>query len=433
MLPTPDTHHLLNNVLNAENLNLAWKRVKSNKGAPGIDGLTIEEFQEHFKHIGKDLVGEIRFGRYRPYPVKRVYIEKECGGMRGLGIPTVFDRLIQQAIVQVITPIFDPTFSNSSFGFRPGRSQKQAMKHVQGFVREGRRTAIDVDLSKFFDRVNHDLLMTLLGRKIQDKALLQLIAKYLRAGIVEDGVLLDCREGVPQGGPLSPLLSNIVLDILDKELESRGHKFARWADDFIIVVGSNRAGDRVLKSITNFIERKLKLKVNDQKSRVVPTSQCKFLGLSFRGAKIKWHDDSIEKFKREIKRLTGRSMGISMEKKVKQLSVYLRGWINYFGIAEGYQKYIDLDAWIRRRLRMSYWKQWRKVRTKVRNLARRGVPLNNAIACGMSSKSYWRNSKTYWINFALSDKYFEESGLISLRDKWVDIHYGTGTADCGPA
>ena len=217
--------------------------------------------------------------------------------MRGLGIPTVFDRLIQQAIVQVITPIFDPAFSNSSFGFRPSRSQKQAMRHVQGFVKEGRGTAVDVDLSKFFDRVNHDLLMTLLGRKIQDKELLQLIAKYLRTGIVEDGVLLDCSEGVPQSGPLSSLLSNIVLDILDKELESRGHKLARWADDFIILVGSKRAGDRVLQSITQFVERKLKLEVNDQKSRVVPTSQCKFLGFTFRGTNLKWHNDSLVKFK----------------------------------------------------------------------------------------------------------------------------------------
>lgn len=423
MLPTPTTH-LLEEILSPNNLNKAWKRVRSNKGAPGIDGLTIDNFQAHFKDHGKLLIEEIRSGNYQPYPVKRVFIEKEDGGLRGLGIPTVFDRVIQQAIVQVLTPIFDPTFSEFSYGFRPKHSQHQAVKQVQEYVANGKRTAVDVDLSKFFDRVNHDLLMTQLGKKIRDKSLLTLIYKYLRAGIVENGVLLDCREGVPQGGPLSPLLSNIVLDPLDKELEKRGHTFARWADDFIILVNSKRAGDRVLKSVTRFVERKLKLKVNDQKSRVVPTSKSKFLGFTFRGKSIVWHPDAEHKFKREIKNLTGRSSGKSMKKIIHELTVYMRGWINYFGIAQGYQKCIDFDSWIRRRLRMCYWKQWRKVRTKVRSLMRLGVSLDLAISCGMSSKSYWRSARTPGINFALSNEYLAKQGYYCLRDRWVEIHYG---------
>lgn len=423
MLPTPTTH-LLEEVLSPDNLNKAWKRVRSNKGAPGIDGLAIDNFVAHFRDHGKLLIEEIRQGNYQPYPVKRVFIEKEDGGLRGLGIPTVFDRMIQQAIVQILTPIFDPTFSEFSYGFRPEHSQHQAVRQVQEYVASGRRTAVDVDLSKFFDRVNHDLLMTQLGKKIRDKSLLKLIYKYLRTGIVEDGVLLDCREGVPQGGPLSPLLSNIVLDPLDKELEKRGHKFARWADDFIILVYSKRAGNRVLDSVTRFIEKKLKLKVNDQKSGVVTTSKSKFLGFTFRGKKISWHADAERKFKREIKNLTSRSSGKSMKTLIHDLTVYMRGWINYFGIAQGFQKCVDFDSWIRRRLRMCYWKQWRKVRTKVRNLMRLGVSLDLAISSGMSSKSYWHSARTPGINYALTDKYLANQGYYSLKDRWVEIHYG---------
>ena len=300
----------------------------------------------------------------------------------------------------------------------------QAIKQVQNYVKEGRRIAVDVDLSKFFDRVNHDHLMTQLGTKIKDKGLLKLISKYLRAGIVENGVLQESREGVPQGGPLSPLLSNVVLDRMDKELEKRGHKFARWADDFIILVHSKRAGERVLTSVTRFVERKLKLKVNEHKSRVVPTNQCKFLGFSFHGSSLVWHSDAMLKFKREVRKLTGRSRGISTAKLLQELTVYMRGWINYFGIAQGYQKCIDLDHWIRRRVRMYYWKQWRKVRTKVRNLIKLGVSQRLAISCGISSKSYWHSARTEGINIALSNEYLAEQGYYSLRDRWVEIHYG---------
>lgn len=422
MLPNPTTH-LLERILTPENLNAAWDKVRKNKGAAGIDGITIDQFVAHFKVQGKGLIEEIRQGRYQPYPVKRVYIDKDDGSQRGLGIPTVFDRVIQQAIVLQLTPIFDPHFSEYSYGFRTGHSQHQAVRQVQAYVSEGRRIAVDVDLSKFFDRVNHDALMSKLGQQIRDKRLLKLIARYLRAGVVEDGVLQETREGVPQGGPLSPLLSNIVLDPLDKELEKRGHKFARYADDFIILVHSKRAGDRVLTSVTNFVERKLKLKVNEQKSRVVKTHQCKFLGFSFTGKHIDWHPKALAKFKYNVKAITGRSRGVSFAVMIKELTQYLRGWINYYGIARGYQKCVDLDGWIRRRLRSYCWKQWKKARMRVRNLMRLGVPKDMAIPAGSSNKSYWKNSKTPAINMGLSNEYFAKRGLVSLMERWVEIHY----------
>ena len=416
--------NLLDRILTPENLNKAWRRVRKNKGAAGIDGQKTNDFTQHFREHCKGIIDEIRAGRYQPYPVKRVYIEKADGTLRGLGIPTVFDRVIQQAIVQVLSPIVDPTFSDHSYGFRPKRSQHQAVKQVQEYVKQGRKIAVDVDLSKFFDRVNHDFLMTRLGKITDDKMLLKLIARFLRAGMVDDGVWHETTEGVPQGGPLSPLLSNIVLDLLDKELERRGHTFARYADDFIILVGSKRAGDRVLRNVTSFVERKLKLKVNDTKSQVAPINQCKFLGFTFHGGSLKWHESVVGKFKFQIRQLTGRSNGISMEKRIAELTVYMRGWINYFGIGQGYQKCIDLDHWIRRRLRMCYWKMWRRPRTKVRNLLKLGVPLDMAIACGISSKSYWRSAKTEGIHRALSNEFLAEKGLLSLRDQWVEIHYG---------
>ena len=415
--------NLFNEVLSKENLNAAWIHVRSNKGAPGIDGISIENFVAYFKDIGQSLIQSIRSGDYQPYPVKRVYIRKPDGGERALGIPTVFDRVIQQAIAQIIGPIFDSEFSDFSYGFRPQRSQHDAMKKLKSYIETGKRIAVDVDLSKFFDRVNHDLLMTLLGRKINDKSLLKLIGKYLRTGTIENGCWLECREGVPQGGPLSPLLSNVVLDLLDKELEKRSHDFVRYADDFMIIVNSRKAGERVMASITQFIERKLKLKVNDTKSQVAPINQCKFLGFTFHGKKLVWHDKALQQFKHRVKEITGRSRGISMEKKIHELTQYLRGWINYFGIAQGYQKCIELDHWIRRRLRMSYWKNWRRVRTKVGNLIRMGVGESLAVRCGSSNKSYWRSAKTAGIHIGLSNEFFANIGLMSLRDRWVEIHY----------
>ena len=418
------SHDLLEQVLQRENLQAAWKRVRANKGAAGIDGMTIDEFPAWAKSgHWKTVVSDLETGRYRPSPVRRVEIDKPDGGKRQLGIPTVTDRVIQQAIAQVLTPIFDPGFSDNSFGFRPGRNGQQAVKQVQGIIKEGRRFAVDVDLSKFFDRVNHDLLMTLLGHKVQDKRLLRLIKHYLRAGVIDNQFYSESREGVPQGGPLSPLLANIMLDPLDKELEKRGHKFARYADDFTILVKSRRAGDRVLRSISRYLQDRLKLVVNTTKSRVVKTTESKFLGFTFRAGRIQWHPETLQKFKQQVRRLTNRNWGVSMNYQLFKTSQFIRGWINYFGIANCYQRCVDLDNWIRRRVRMAYWRQWRKPRTKVRSLMKLGVHVQSAVACGITSKGPWRSSKTPGIQQALSNAYLKSQGLYALRDGWIKLHH----------
>ena len=417
---------LFDQVLTDYNLKLAWNNVRANKGAPGIDGVTIEDFREWAKQHWQQCEAELAQGNYRPQPVKRVEIDKPDGGKRKLGIPSVIDRVIQQSIVQVLTPIFEPTFSDNSFGFRPNRNAGQAVKQVQGFIKQKRRICVDVDLSKFFDRVDHDLLMSKLSRRVNDKRLLALIGRYLRAGIVDKGVHSPSTIGVPQGGPLSPLLSNIMLDSLDKELEKRGHCFARYADDFTILVKSTRAGERVLESITRFLETKLKLVVNTEKSQVVKVTQSKFLGFTFSRGYIKWHDKTLDKFKQQVRKLTNRNWGVSMQYQLYKISLYLRGWIQYYGIANAYQQCVDLDCWIRRRVRMAYWRQWRKPRTKVANLLRRGVNITSAVACGTTSKGPWRSSKTPGIQQALNDDYLKSEGLFSLRDGWIKIHYPNG-------
>lgn len=418
------SENLFERTLQRENIQAAWKRVRANKGAAGIDGMTIEEFPDWVRSGQWERVTqELKSGVYKPDPVRRVEIEKPDGGMRQLGIPTIKDRVIQQAIAQILVPIFDPTFSNNSFGFRPNRNGQQAAKQVQSIIKEGRRFAVDVDLSKFFDRVNHDLLMTHLSYKLKDKELLKLIAKYLRAGIMNKNHFEESREGVPQGGPLSPLLANIMLDPLDKELEKRGHKFARYADDFTILVKSKRAGERILNSISKYLERRLKLIVNSDKSRVVKTSESKFLGFTFRSGRIQIHPKTLHRFKEQVRRLTNRNWGVSMRYQLFKTSQYLRGWINYFGIANCYQLCMDLDHWIRRRVRMAYWRQWRKPRTKVRNLMRLGVRVQAAVACGITSKGPWRSSKTPGINQALSNAYLKTEGLYSLRDGWIKLHH----------
>ena len=423
------SNDLLEQVLSSENLQAAWKRVRANKGAAGVDGMTIDEFPAWVKSGNWiKVTTELETGQYQPAPVRRVEIDKPDGGKRQLGIPTITDRVIQQAIAQVLTPIFDPDFSENSFGFRLNRNGQQAVKQVQRIIKTGRRFAVDVDLSKFFDRVNHDLLMTHLGYKVRDKRLLKLIKRYLRAGIVVTGggdnlLYSESLEGVPQGGPLSPLLANIMLDPLDKELEKRGHRFARYADDFTILVKSQRAGKRVLQSISRFLQNRLKLIVNTVKSHVVKTNECKFLGFTFRAGNIHWHPNNLNKFKQEVRRLTNRNWGVSMHYQLFKLSQYLRGWINYFGIAKGYQRCVDLDHWIRRRVRMAYWRQWRKPRTKVRNLMKRGVHVQSAVACGITSKGPWRSAKTPGINQALSLDYLKSEGLYSLRDGWIKLHY----------
>jgi len=424
-ISTPTLHeNLLAQMLTPTNLDLAYKRVKANKGSAGIDGMTIEDFPAFANANWENIKQQITQGAYRPSPVLRVNIPKPDGGIRALGIPTVLDRFIQQAIHQVLNPIFDPYFSPYSYGFSPNRNAAQAVRHLQTGIKAGKKIAVDIDLSKFFDRVSHDLLMHKIGLRIKDKLLMRLIGRYLRARIVDNGKREKPTQGVPQGGPLSPLLSNIMLDELDKTLEQRGHHFARYADDFTILVKSQRSGERVLASISLFLQQQLKLVVNDKKSRVGDVKDTKFLGFGFKRNHIKIHGNSLDKFKHRVRQLTNRNWGIAMIKQIECLSRYLRGWGNYFLMAKEYQLTVDLDHWCRRRIRMCYWRQWRKPRTKVRNLLNRGVSLTLAMSCGASRKGVWRSAKTKGINKALSNQYLRKEGLISLRDLWIKIHHG---------
>ena len=420
--PAPNGN-LLERVLSRENLRSAWKQVKANKGAPGVDGISIREFPAFIRDRWEDTRESLMEGTYDPLPVLRVEIPKPSGGTRPLGIPTVQDRLIQQAIAQTLTPIFDPYFSEFSYGFRPGQSAHDAVMKVCEYIRQGYSIAVDMDLSKFFDSVNHDVLMHRVTRKVRDKRVLRLIGKYLRAGVEVKGRLQSTRRGVPQGGPLSPLLANILLDDLDKELEKRGHKFVRYADDFIILVKSQRAGERVMRSVRRFLERRLKLKINEDKSSVAPTNQITFLGFAFKGDKIRWSDKAFQEFKRRIRHLTGRSWSVSMDYRLKRLTQYVRGWVNYFGISEYYRPIPELDHWLRRRVRMCYWKRWRYCRTKVRNLRKLGTSLNAAISVGMSRKGPWRLSRTLATQCGITNQWLKEQGLISIKELWVNIHY----------
>jgi RNA-directed DNA polymerase len=421
---------LMEFVVDPRNLERAWQQVKRNRGAPGPDGMTIGEFEDWCRRHWATVRQQLLDGTYRPAPVRRKTIPKDGGGERQLGIPNVLDRLIQQAICQVLTPIFDFGFSESSFGFRPGRSAQGAAKRVQQIIRQHREYCVDVDLSKFFDRVQHDVLMHRVSRKVHDLPLLRLIGLYLRAGVMVEGVLQPTEEGSPQGGPLSPLLSNILLDDLDKELERRGLKFVRYADDFVIFVRSERSAQRVFLSVQRYLTQTLKLVVNEQKSSVRPARGCEYLGFTFAGDRvtIKVAPKKLKAFKHRTKELTGRSRGISMERRLTDLNRYVRGWIGYFGLARQFDEFVNLDGWIRRRIRMCYWKQWRHPRTKIRNLRRLGVNLDMAIKHAVSRKGYWRMSRTPAMRLAMPNKWLEQQGLLSLKQLWCDLAPLRGTA-----
>lgn len=413
---------LMARVMAPVNLRRAWKRVKANRGAPGIDGMRIEDFPEFARSQWAEIRRQLSTGTYQPQPVRRVSIPKPNGGERLLGIPTVVDRVIQQAIAQVLTPIFDPEFSESSFGFRPGRSAHGALRQVQGHITAGYRIACDLDLAKFFDNVQHDVLMVRVARKIGDKRLLALIGQYLRAGVLVGESIQATALGTPQGGPLSPLLANILLDDLDKELERRGHRFVRYADDLLILVKSQRAGERVKDSVTRFLTCELKLVVNEQKSRVVKTNEACFLGFTFRGTKLRWSDRAFADFQHNLRKLTGRSWGVSMAYRFRKLAQYVRGWMGYFGISDYYRPVPELDHWLRRRVRMCYWKQWRYVRTKVKHLLSLGTSKRQAILTAISSKSYWRLSRTLATQTGMTNDWLRSQGLISIRDLWMKAH-----------
>lgn len=415
---------LMNQILSRDNLILALKRVERNKGSHGIDEMSVKFLRRHLYDNWDSLRENLRKGTYTPSPVRRVEIPKPSGGVRMLGIPTVTDRFIQQAIAQVLHTIFDPTFSEHSYGFRPNRRGHDAVRKARGFIKEGYRWVIDMDLEKFFDKVNHDKLMGVLAKRIKDKELLRLIRKYLQSGVMINGIVVSSEEGTPQGGPLSPLLSNIILDDLDKELEERGLRFVRYADDCNIYVRTKKAGNRVMNSITTFIEEKLRLKVNKEKSAVDRPWKRKFLGFSFtngKNSKIRIAKESIMRLKQKIREITSRSKPFPMEVRIEKLNKYLMGWCGYYALAETPSKFEEFDKWIRRRLRMCMWKQWKLPRTKVRKLISLGVPDHKAYEWGNTRKNYWRISKSPILSRTLGNSYWSRLGLKSLYQRYEFI------------
>ncbi len=423
-MTAPHTRVTIEEVLRRENLFRALKRVKRNKGAPGVDGMTVEELPESLKAGWLRIKGELSSGRYRPAPVRRVEIPKPGGGIRELGIPTVLDRLIQQAIQQVLTPVFDPGFSDQSFGFRPRRSAQQAVRRAQGYVREGYRWVVDMDLEKFFDRVPHDKLMSLVARKIQDRTLLKLIRGYLEAGVMYGGVVSQRRKGTPQGGPLSPLLSNILLDELDRELEKRGHRFVRYADDCNVYVRSQRAGERVMASMTRFLSERLRLRVNEGKSAVARPWSRKFLGYSFtsqRDPRLRPAPEAVKKARGNLRAILRRGRGRNILRVIREVNLYARGWVDYFREAEVKCVFEELDQWIRSHLRKVLWRQWKCPRTRAKKLRFFGLPERFACRSAYSGYGPWRMSRMTDLKVALPNKRFREWGLLSLLERHREV------------
>jgi RNA-directed DNA polymerase len=417
-----ETERLMEEVCELENCKQALQRVKANKGSPGVDGMTVDELPDYLKQHELEIGEQLRNGTYQPKPVKRMEIPKPDGnGVRKLGIPCVLDRFIQQAVLQVLQKRWDPTFSAHSHGFRPGHSAQQAVHEAQEYIAEGHRWVVDLDLEKFFDRVNHDRLMAAVAERVADKRMLRLIRAFLEAGVMEDGLVSPLDEGTPQGGPLSPLLSNLVLDELDRELERRGHHFVRYADDCNIYVDSERAGQRVMGSITRFITHRLKLKVNQAKSAVARPGQRKFLGFSFtseREPRRRIAPKAIARFKERIREQTWRTRGISLRQMVQQITTYLRGWLGYFGGCQTPSVLRDLEKWVRRRLRSVVWKQWKRGRTRFRELRKRGIDKALAAQTAGSPHGPWRIAHSPALSLALPNAYFAQLGLppMVVRD-----------------
>jgi RNA-directed DNA polymerase len=409
------TERLMEEVGELENCKQALQRVKANQGRPGVDGRTVDELPEYLKQHGLEIGEQLRNGTYQPQPVRRVEIPKPDGnGVRKLGIPCVLDRFVQQAVLQVLPKRWDPTFSEHSHGFRPGRSAQQAVHEAQQYIAEGYGWVIDLDLEKFFDRVNHDRLMAAVAARVADKRMLKLVRAFLEAGVMEDGLVSPVDEGTPQGGPLSPLLSNLVLDELDRELERRGHRFVRYADDCNIYVGSERAGQRVMASVTHYITHRLKLKVNQAKSAVARPGQKKFLGFSFTFERVprrRIAPKAIARFKERIREQSRRTRGISLTQMVKQIMTYLRGWLGYFGDCQTPSVLQRLETWLRRRLRSAVWKQWKQGRTRFRELRRRGVGKDLAARTAGSPHGPWRIANSPALTIALPNAYFAQLGL----------------------
>src|SRR5664280_568912 len=411
------TDRMMEEIVERENLKEALRRVKANKGAPGVDGMTVNLLDDHLKQHWPAIREQLLSGTYRPKPVKRVEIPKPDGGVRKLGIPTVLDRFIQQAVMQVLQRRWDPEFSDHSYGFRPRRSAHQAVAQAQQYIAEGYGWCVDLALEKFFDRVNHDKLMGQIAKRVEDKRLLKLIRAFLNAGVMENGLVSPSVEGTPQGGPLSPLLSNLVLNEFDQELERRGHRFVRYADDCNIYVRSERAGRRVMESITRFITQELKLKVNEAKSAVARPQERKFLGFSFTaGPEVKRviAPKALDRFKGKIREITGRAKGVSMKTTMEELAPYMRGWRSYFGFCETPEVLVSLTGWVRRRLRCALWRQWKTPRRRRAALLELGVREPLASNTAGSGRGSWYLALTKALNVGLSKAYFKSLGLPSL-------------------
>ena len=415
----------LDQILDPANIQKAWERVKANKGAAGIDGMTISAFPEFARQHLPRLLDQIREGRYKPAAVKRVWIPKPNGEKRPLGIPTVLDRVIQQAVAQVLAPIFDVGFSEQSYGFREGRQAQAAVEHIRMHSEQGYRWGVDCDLKSYFDTVNHDLLMHRIGMQIRDKAVLKLIGKYLRAGVRHgSGNTEKTTKGVPQGGPLSPLLANIMLDPLDKLIESTGLPFARYADDFLIVAKTKAEAVEAMRQVEAFVECQLRLLVNRDKSKVAPLKECAFLGFQIHGKQVRRTDKAAHRFKQRIREITTRSKGISMGQRLRELASYCTGWFHYFKEGLRYAETQKWDQWIRRRVRLCYWKQWKLPRKRRRMLIQLGVDPDKVKLASRSRKGYWRLSNNSLVRAALNDDYLKEQGVPSMRNLWVVFKFG---------
>jgi RNA-directed DNA polymerase len=414
------TNRLMEEVCERENLKEALRRVKRNKGSAGVDGMTVGGITDYLKQHWPAIREQLLNGTYEPRPVRRVEIPKPDGGVRKLGIPTVLDRLIQQAVMQVLQRQWDPTFSESSYGFRPGRSAQQAVAQAQKHIAEGHGWCVDFDLEKFFDRVNHDKLMGRIAKRIEDRRLLKLIRAFLNAGVMENGLVSPSVEGTPQGGPLSPLLSNLVLDELDRELERRGHRFVRYADDCNVYVRSERAGQRVMESVTQFITQKLRLKVNEAKSAVARPQERKFLGFSFSaGPEVRRviAPKALDRFKRRVREITRRAKGVSMKTTMEELAPYMRGWRGYFGFCETPEVLIYLTRWVRLRLRAAMWRQWKTPRRRREALMELGVLPRLASNTAGSGLGPWYLARSKALSIGLSNAYFKSLGLPSLVEE----------------
>ena len=420
---------LLEKILYKDNLNRAFKRVKANKGAPGVDGITVDEIGAYLRKNKQAIIGRIKRGKYTPDPVRRVEIPKPDGGIRKLGIPTVKDRIFQQAITQQLTPIYELIFSDNSYGYRPGRDAKGAITRIKKYAEQGYTHAVALDLSKYFDTLNHEKLINILRRNVKDERVIQWIKRYLKSGVMENGVVTETEEGSPQGGNISPLLANIYLNEFDQEYQKRGVAFVRYADDIVLLAKSERAAKRLLETSTNYLEETLKLKVNQEKSRVVSVfaiRNFKFLGFTLgkngKGIYVRVHGKSWKRMKSRLKELSSRRFCQSIRPSLEKIKVYMRGWLNYYGIADMKNRIEELNKWLYHRIRMCIWKQWKKPKTKVRNLRKMGVPEDLAWQAGNSRRGYWFITHTVAINMAMTKRRLINSGYYDLATAYQSVH-----------